>query len=83
MPALGEVGLGLGSEEGDVGELVRDGGVERGFCGDGGSVVGSLCLRRIRGRKGDMVVVVVMVVVSVVGDVVWRRGWEEWWKRTG
>lgn len=39
------LGLGLGSEYGDAGELVRDGGVERDFCGEAESAVGSLRLR--------------------------------------
>lgn len=67
--------LGLGREWGDAGELVRDGGVERGFCGEGGSVVGSLRLRMPRLRKGDMVVVVV-----VVRGHAWMGRWEEGWK---
>lgn len=58
---------GLESEEGEAGEPVRDGGVERDFCGEGESAVGSLRLRIPRWRKGDMVVV-------VWGGAWWTRG---------
>ena len=64
---------GLGSEEGDAGELVRDGGVERDFCGEGESVGGSLRLRMPRLRRGDMVVRGVgMVMEGLEGGEVMR-----------
>lgn len=48
--------------------------MERGFWGEGELVVGSLRLRMLRGRKGDMV-----VVMKIRG---WRRrrGWEKGWR---
>ncbi len=65
-------GRGLERELGDAGELVRDGGVERGFWGEGESVaLWSLRLRMPRWKRGDMVFVVVF-------RGVWCRwGWEK------
>lgn len=66
---------GLGCEEGDAGEPVRDGGVERDFCGDGESAGGSLRLRMPRLSRGDMVGCGVGIVteglegVEVMSDV--------------
>lgn len=63
--------LGLEREWGDAGEFGRDGGVERDFCGEGESVVGSLHLRIPWGRKGDRV---------VVEDWCWKeemKGWSD------
>lgn len=52
--------LGLGCEEGEAGKPVRDGvrdgGVERDFCGEDGSAGVSFRLRMPRLRRGDMVV---------------------------
>ena len=56
MRARGVLGLERGW--GDAGEFGRDGGVETDFCGEGESVVGSLRLRILWGRKGDRVMVV-------------------------